>query len=171
MHFVQDGSIKMTALLLSPVRRLMETPESGAVTAVILALWQKMTGTPFGYALTLVIITTAIDYVAGSITAHSLKEYKSGLAYNGALSKILGLVLVLLVRALEGFVAKTSFFDTNGALATAAAVSLIAVDLVSISKHRQRLGGTPIPFVSALADWIQEAVLNKLPGRKTTKEQ
>jgi len=41
----------------------------------------------------------------------------------------------------------------------AAAVSLIAVDVVSIAKHRQRLGGEPIPCVTAPIDWVQSAIL------------
>jgi phage-related holin len=116
--------------------------------------------------LALVLVTAMVDYVAGTLTAHVLGEYKSGIAYTGFLSKLLGLVLLMVVRLLEGFVAITGFVDSRGALATAAAVSLIAVDIVSIAKHRARLGGEPIPFTTALTDWLQSAILEKLPGRK-----
>ncbi len=170
LSFHYNGSVKVSTLLTSPFRRLSETPEIGVITATAMALWQYAAGEPFLLAMVLVMVTAFVDYIAGSVTAHRLGEWKSGLAYNGALSKLLGLVLVMLVRGLEGFLALTTFLDTNGALATAAAVSLITVDIVSISKHRSRLGGEPIPFVTALTDWIQSALLDKLPGKKKTDQ-
>jgi phage-related holin len=156
----------MTSVFAAPFRRILDVPESGAAMALVVALWQWATGTPFNLALSLVMVTAWIDYLAGSITAHALGEFKSGVAYSGFLSKLFGIVLVLLVRALELFVALTGVFDSNGALATAAAVSLVAVDIVSIAKHRARLGGEPIPFITAFTDWIQSSVIARLPGRK-----
>jgi len=38
--------------------------------------------------------------LATTVTAHVLGEYKSGVAYTGFLSKLPGLVLVMVVRAL-----------------------------------------------------------------------
>jgi phage-related holin len=166
MRLVHDDGIRLASVLASPFRRLLETPEAGALTALVVALWQWITGEPFHAALALVLVTACVDYMAGTVTAHVLGEYKSGIAYTGFLSKLLGLVLVLMVRALEGFIAITGFIDSNGAIATAAAVSLIAVDIVSIAKHRQRLGGEPIPFITALTDWIQTSILEKLPGKR-----
>jgi phage-related holin len=166
MRFMHDDTIRLASVLGAPFKRLFDTPEIGAGAALLVACWQWITGEPFHAALALMLVTAAIDYIAGTVTAHVLGEYKAGIAYNGALSKLLGLVLVLIVRALEGFIALTGFLDSNGAIATAAAVSLIAVDIVSIAKHRQRLGGEPIPFITALTDWLQTAVLEKLPGRR-----
>lgn len=170
MQWLHDDGIRVAGVLASPFRRIFETPEAGAATAVLVALWQWITGDAFHAALALVLVTALIDYMTGTVTAHVLGEYKSGIAYTGFLSKLLGLVLVLVVRALEGFIAVTGFLDSRGAIATAAAVSLIAVDIVSIAKHRQRLGGEPIPFVTALTDWIQSAILEKLPGKRAKDE-
>lgn len=168
--FTHNGSIKVSSIFASPVKRLLDTPEAGAATAALIALWQWTTGKPFNAAIALVIVTMVLDYIAGAVTAHRLGEYKSGIAYNGALSKIMGLVLILLVRGLEGFLSMTSFLNSNGSIATAAAVSLIAVDIVSISKHRQRLGGAPIPFIGTLMDWLQTAVIDKLPGNNKQRK-
>jgi phage-related holin len=170
MRLVEDGSIRLSALFLSPFRRLAETPEGGMAAAGLAALGQWMIGGLFGVALLLVLATAFIDWLAGVVTAHRLHEYKAGIAYNGALSKLLGLVLVMLVRALEGFIAYAGLLDSNGWLATAAAVSLVAVDLVSIAKHRRRLGGEPIPFITALTDWLQASLIDKLPGRRPARE-
>jgi hypothetical protein len=171
MQLVQGGTIKLSTVLLSPLRRLTETPEAGQALAVLVGIWQALTSSVFGSALALTILTGAVDYAAGVKAAKVAGNYQPGIAHAGAMGKITGIALLLIVRLFEGWVSATGFLETRGGIATALAVSLMAVDFQSIAHHRESFGARPIPFLSQLVDWLQRATAAKLPPVRAPKSE
>jgi hypothetical protein len=171
MRLVEGGSIKLSAVLFSPVRRLGETPEMGQAMAVLVGIWQALTSSVFGGALALVLLTSVLDYIVGVKAAKVMGRYQPGIAHAGAMGKITGVLLLLIVRLFEGWVSATGFLETRGGIATALAVSLIAVDFQSIAHHRETFGARPIPFLSSLVAWMQNAAAGKLPPTTPPKPE
>lgn len=65
-------------------------------------------------------------------------------------SKVAGVLLVVVLRALEFVLARAGVPDPHGILAVVTAAALIYQDIDSIDHHRQTLGGRPIPVLTGV---------------------
>src|SRR5688572_24336914 len=104
MRLVENGAIKLSTVILSPLRRLTETPEGGQALAILAGIWQSLSASVFGKALALVLLTGAIDYAVGVKAARHTGSYQPGIAHAGAMGKITGVALLLIVRLFEGWI-------------------------------------------------------------------
>ncbi len=153
----------LIGVVLSPLERLGEVPVWGRIIALLLALCQFVATDAFGSAIAIVLLASVVDYCVGAYAAKARGEWKPELARSGAMGKVSGLGLLVLIRILEWFASAQGLIESNGALATLVAVSLIAVDLQSIAHHRESFGARPIPFLSALFKWIEQLLSSRLP--------
>jgi hypothetical protein len=113
--------------------------------------------------LLLVVAVGMVDYWLGVKASKATKSFDPVIAHKGAMGKISGVLLLFLVRILEGFIQAQGWGNTKGAAATAIAISLFAVDLQSIAHHREEFGAQPIPVLGAVLDWIQRFASSKVP--------
>jgi hypothetical protein len=113
----------------------------------------------------MVVAVGMIDYWLGVKAAKSTKpsSFDPVVAHRGAMGKVSGVLLLFLVRILEGFVQTQGWGNTKGAAATAIAISLFAVDLQSIAHHREEFGAQPIPVLGAVLGWIQRLASGRVP--------
>jgi hypothetical protein len=154
---------RLSAVFLSPFDHLEMTPSWGKVVAAITAIYQFIRTDAFSGALLLVVLIGMIDYWLGVRAAKASKTYNTVIAHNGAMGKICGVILLFLVRLLEGYIHAQGLGDTHGAAATAIAVSLFAVDLQSIAHHREEFGASRIPVLSAALAWLEKFADSKIP--------
>jgi hypothetical protein len=160
---MSDKNGRLSAVLLSPFDRLDMNPIWGKAMALLAALYQYIRTDAFSGALLLVVFIGIVDYWLGVKAAKSTKTYDAVIAHRGAMGKISGVLLLFLVRVLEGFVQAQGWGDTKGAAATAIAISLFAVDLQSIAHHREEFGAQPIPVLGAILSWIQRLASSRVP--------
>lgn len=152
-----------SAVFLSPFERLELNPNWGKVVAALAAVYQYLRTDAFSGALLLVVAVGIVDYWLGVKAAKSTKTFDPVIAHRGAMGKISGVLLLFLIRILEGFIQAQGWGNTKGAAATAIAISLFAVDLQSIAHHREEFGAQPIPLVSPFLAWLQRAMSQLLP--------
>lgn len=159
---------RFSAVFLSPLERLDMNPVWGRAIAALAALYQYLRTDAFSGALLLVVFIGIVDYWLGVKAAKAKGLYDSAIAHSGAWGKVSGVVLLFLVRVLEGFVQAQGWATTRGAAATAIAISLFAVDLQSIAHHREEFGAQPIPLLGAFLDWLQRLLARvfSAPGGK-----
>lgn len=154
----------LSVVLYSPFERLEMNPLWGKAMAMLGALYQYLRTDAFSGALLLVVAVGIVDYWLGAKAAKLTKTYDPVVAHRGAMGKISGVVLLFLVRVLEGFIQVQGWGDTHGAAATAIAISLFAVDLQSIAHHREEFGAQPIPLLGAFLSWVQRLASAKIPA-------
>jgi hypothetical protein len=154
---------RFSTVLLSPFDRLETNPLWGKGLAGVGALIQYLRTDAFSGALLLVVAVGIVDYWLGVKAAKSTKTFDPVVAHRGAMGKISGVLLLFLVRILEGFIQAQGWGNTKGAAATAIAISLFAVDLQSIAHHREEFGAQPIPVLGAVLAWIQRFATGKVP--------
>lgn len=156
---------RLSAVLLSPLERMEWTtlPTWGKILAGIGALAQLLIADAFVGALLLVIVIGMADYIVGVKAARMANDYDPQAAHRGAMGKMSGILILLLIRAVEGWVSFQGLGNTKGAAATAVAISLFAVDLQSIAHHRESFGAKPIPVLGRLLEWIQDFANSRLP--------
>jgi hypothetical protein len=165
MNYRMSGrDARFSTVLLSPFDRLDMNPVWGKVIAAIAAIYQYLRTDAFSGALFLVVAVGIIDYWLGVKAAKSTKTFDPVVAHRGAMGKISGVLLLFLVRILEGFIQAQGWGNTKGAAATAIAISLFAVDLQSIAHHREEFGAQPIPVLGVVLAWIQRFASGKVPA-------
>lgn len=155
-----------SAVFLSPFERLELNPNWGKVVAATGAVYQYLRTDAFSGALLLVVAVGIIDYWLGVKAAKSTKPptYDPVIAHRGAMGKVSGVLLLFLIRILEGFIQAQGWGNTKGAAATAIAISLFIVDLQSIAHHREEFGAQPIPLVSPFLTWVQRLISSLVTG-------
>ena len=160
-----SASDRIITVLSSPVRRLDETPVWGGIVATIAAVWQAAVHDLFASSLVIVLIAGVADYCVGVKAArHAGHPYNARVAHAGVMGKISGVILLFLLRLVEWWASTHGLVETNGAVATAVAVSLVCVDLQSIATHRESFGARPIPVLSQVLTWLQQLALSRIPG-------
>lgn len=159
----------LARLAVSPVVRLEDVPGRGWLLASLSAVVQYIRADAFLWLLLIVLVVAAIDYLVGSRVAKTQGVYSPERAHAGALGKITGVLLVLIVRGVEDWVTNHApgwlegIPDSHGALAMIVAMGLLLVDLQSIAKHREALGAAPIPVLGRLLEWAHAALKSKIP--------
>jgi hypothetical protein len=148
---------RFSTVLFSPFDRLEMNPLWGRGLAGLGAVIQYLRTDAFSLALLMVVLVGIIDYWLGVKAAKSTSpsSYDPIVAHRGAMGKVSGVLLLFLVRVLEGFVQLQGWGNTKGAAATAIAISLFIVDFQSIAHHREEFGAQPIPLLGAFLNWIQ----------------
>lgn len=154
---------RLVDVLASPVDRIQSTPPWAWCVGACAAAFQLVKEEAFVGAIMLVFIVGVFDYVVGVKAARMNREYNSDIARAGAMGKMSGLILLLLLWLIEHWIRVIGVIDTGGMVATAVAVSLIAVDLQSIAHHRESFGAKPIPVLSQVLNWLQDVFTNKIP--------
>lgn len=155
---------RLAAALLSPLDRVEHLSTWGKVFAFGGAIWQYATTSAFSVALFLVLIAAIADYLLGVKASKWNGTYTPQAAHRGALGKMTGLLIAMLLRTVEYFILVQGLGDTKGMLATAVALSLFASDLQSIAHHRESFGAKPIPVLSSALEWIQRLAASRIPG-------
>jgi hypothetical protein len=166
MSQLSHHSLGLYTVLVSPVDRIVDSPLWARALALLIGGWQFATNAPFAVLCYLVVAAGIVDYWFGVKRAKLFHTYDPSLAHRGAMGKIAGVALVLFVRVLEAWLLLAGLIDTHGALATGLAVSLVAVDLQSVAHHREAFGAPPIPFLSALLEYLQRLASSKIPPPK-----
>jgi hypothetical protein len=155
---------RLSAVLLSPFDRLEAGATWAKASAAIGAAAQYAYHDAFLGALVFVIVSGVADYIVGVRAARLTGVYDVQLAHRGALGKISGLLLLLLVRSFEHYLYLQGLTpNTRGIMATAIAISLFAVDLQSIAHHREEMGAQPIPVLGRVLGWFQAFAGSKIP--------
>lgn len=163
-YSIRRHDAPLSAILLSPLERIEHAPVAVRVFGVAGAAWQYLTTSAFTVALFLVFITAVFDYVLGVKASRWAGTYTPQAAHRGALGKMAGLGIAMLIRVLEHFILVQGLGDTKGMLATAVALSLFATDIQSIAHHRESFGAKPIPVLSSVLEWIQRFASSRIPG-------
>lgn len=153
---------------LSPVMRLDDVPPWGWLTAALAAGVQRVTTDAFLSLLALLFVAISVDYVIGWLVAKHKGRYEIAIARAGALGKVIGIILLLLVRGLEHWISthapeSLSIPNSHGMFAAAFTMLFLTVELQSIEQHRQELGLRPIPALSALFAWMERFARAKVP--------
>lgn len=160
--------------LAVPFIRLAEAPSWSKALGFIGAMLSYLVYDLFGgFLLVALIPATLADFYFGTVVAKrrdpSDPRYydprRSSAGWNG---KLAGLLLLMLVRAVEWWAARHGFLDflggdTNGAIATALAVGLFGAELESIEHHRIALGSGPIPGLSHLTALLRRVWVGRIP--------
>lgn len=165
--------IKVTAALSSPLARIADdVPLWGWLTGVLAGAWQTVSADTFTRLLFLILVAASADYLFGVKSAKHRGVYDPRIAHGGAIGKVAGLVLVLLLRGIEGWLLLSDFVDSRGAIATTVGVALLSVDLQSIAHHREALGAPPVPVLSHALAWLRGLTTPKtvLPGPPDSEE-
>lgn len=164
MRFTSGFSdYRLIDVLMSPVERLVTAPPWAWCVGMCATAFQVLSKDIFSGAIILVFIVGIVDYLFGFKAAKLRGDYQPSLAHAGAMGKISGLILLLVLRLIEGWLWLTNIIDTGGIVATAVAVSLIAVDIQSIAHHRESFGAKPIPVLSQALAWIQNIFTSRIP--------
>jgi len=157
--------LRLPVVLLTPVERAADVPAWGKLLALAAAAYSWLRSDMFAGALLLTIVAAAFDYWVGVKAAKHTDTYDPGLAHGGAMSKVSGVLLLLLLRGAEAWaLSQVGVADTRGAVATAVAVSLFTVDLQSIAHHRESFGAPPIPVLSKVFAWLHAVAGGKVPA-------
>jgi len=161
---------------LSRVRELSGAAQLGAIVTgtvgalVDMRVWLGM--------LIVLIGTEWVDYWLGSERARRAGPlvWRDDVARAGRVAKIVGLLLLVSLRAMEGLVALAyPVADTHGALATAAVIAMWRAESESAERHVRALGGRGIPILSqllavirAIEQWIVQIAMPRLPAPPPT---
>lgn len=145
----------LCAAFLSPIGRLDEAPVWGKIAAGLLAGLQLVLGAPLLQLLLLLSAMSLLDYLLGAEVARRRGEYDPHLARAGMIGKASGVVLAFVVWVSEVILANAGLVDTHGALATALAVALLAVEIESYDRHREALTGKPTPLLRPVLEFLR----------------
>lgn len=158
-------------IVTSPFARLNISPPA---IAWLVGIYEVCIGDILFGILLLLVASGIWDTMYGRRVAHSTNTYDSLKAEMGFHSKVMGIVLVLLVRGFEWWWAAciagsgVDQMHTHGALAAAIAVTLFRNDIKSIQDHRMRFGQGKIPILGKILDLMDSvAVRLGAPAEKT----
>lgn len=148
----------VAAVLLSPFERLRhasaEDVTLGVTAAIFGFLWDPLFWVGFG----ILFLLNGWDYLLGVRIAYSRDEFVGHRAFNGALSKITGLLLLFTLRVVEAWAPLAGLtvggIETGGMIATGATAVLILVEVHSIDQHARELGGRGLGPVRRALDFL-----------------
>lgn len=155
---------QLVQAITAPFDRLMTLPWWGQLIAFLGGVLQFIQHDTFGGALFVVLVVGVIDYWCGVKAARYIGVYDPKMAHAGAMGKITGVLLLFVTRLMEHLVFTQGLINTHGAVASSIAVSLILVDIQSISHHRETFGATPIPILSRGLVVVRAIIEAKFPG-------
>lgn len=146
----------------APLLRLQQASPGEKMIGLIGGLWVFITTDAFILSSLLLVGSGTADTIYGRSIHKQLGTFDTQKAEIGFHSKIMGLVMVLLIRGFEVWWTRVivgSPLDglyTNGFLSMAVALTLFISDLKSIEEKRVRFGQAPLPVIGR--------VLNTLDG-------
>lgn len=137
---------------MAPAERVIDAPLYAKFLATLYALASMIRADILFLVLVALILANIWDTIVGRAAASKRGEpVDPNLARAGFLTKVSGIVMVLLVRVLEHW-AETSQIvgleHSRGALAAAATVTLLLMEFESIESHRITLGARPSPWLT-----------------------
>lgn len=144
----------LVTVLTAPVQRLMNTSLGERIFGVISAIIGFLLTDAFTLVTMLLVASGTADTIYGRALHKQLDNYDQQKAEIGLLSKVMGIVMVLLIRGFEGWWSRVIVdgpFDgwhTAGFLSMAVAVTLFVHDLKSIQEKRVRFGQPPLPVLT-----------------------
>lgn len=152
--------------IAAPVDRLLDLPPWAQLLALLGGMVQYIEHDTFGAALTMVVVSGVVDYWCGVKAAKYLMVYDPQMAHAGAMGKVTGVLLLLIMRLLEHLIFTEGILNTHGAISASIGISLMLVDLQSIAHHRETFGAAPIPIMSRCLELVRTVLEAKLPGPK-----
>ena len=144
------GAHPFVGSLQAPVVRLWELGADGKLMAALVGLVSAAAGDVSILLMGVLLISSAGDWWLGRAAAVRRGDFDSAISGWGLKSKIAGIILVATLRLLEAVLTQAGVPDPHGILAVVAAAGLIHQDLDSIDRHRQTLGGRPIPLLTTV---------------------
>ncbi len=157
------------SIILAPLLQIRDAPAWGKMWGGIMGGVQFMVGDLFVGILALVTVAGGIDYFYGRKLAQLRHGFDPVKAELGLHSKIVGIVLLMLVRSFEFWLSRVTTahvalnVDTHGLVAVALAVILLAKEFDSIDHHRQELGGEPWPLFDRFLRLMRRVPTGALP--------
>lgn len=161
-----EPSAVLRSIGVTPLLRLWEAPAEGKLVGAVASAAGYLLGAPFVLLTLLLCAVGLLDYLLGAAIARGAGRYDSHVARMGALGKASGVLLVLIIRAIEAVIAVAGLVDTQGALATALGVVLLVVELESYDGHRETLTGRPTPLLRPMLDMLRGLAQGLLPGTR-----
>jgi len=157
------ASQQLIQAVASPFDRLADMPAWAKLLAGGVAVLQYIQTDAFGGTITLVVVIGVIDYLCGVKAARFAGVYDPRMAHAGAMGKIIGVILVVLLRSIEALIYTQGLLNTRGAIAVAIGISLVGIDLQSIAHHRETFGAKPIPLLSRFLEFLRRILDEKFP--------
>src|SRR5690606_20151570 len=108
--------------------------------------------------------TAFFDMLFGRAAARKLGMFDGRISEWGMHSKSAGLIMVIAFRLVGEALAGAFPAYPSALLAVVAASALIYHDIESLDRHRQTLGGRPIPLLTQLLAAARKASETLLPG-------
>lgn len=161
-------SCTVRMMLLSPVERLAQAPWYAKLVGVLAAVVEFVAGDPFTQLMLLYGGICLFDLLLGSEVAHKEDRWNGHAFRAGAVGKVAGLMLVMVIRALEAVIANAQLVDTHCAISFGLAIILIVVELESFDRHKEALTGRPTPFIRPALSMLRSLGQGTLP--KVTPE-
>lgn len=144
------------AALAAPFVRFWRLEDHERAASVVFGLLGFLVDPVFWVGLLLLAGLGAWDWVLGTRVAHSRDEYDGGRAYNGLLSKLTGVVLVVGLRTLVEYLRASGVpmpaDMTVQALAAVLTGALIISEIKSIGEKQVALGGGSLAPVIRILD-------------------
>lgn len=157
MHYSQPITTAKAALA-GPFVRLMRLDDTERYSSAVFGLLGFLVDPVFWLGLLLLAGFGVWDWVLGTRLAHLRKEYDGDRAYNGLLSKMTGVVLVIGLRALVEYLRASGVpmpaDMTVQALAGILTAALVVSEIKSIGEKQVNLGGGSLAPVIRLLDRI-----------------
>lgn len=150
-----DGASTAASALVAPLIRLRQTNADDRAASVVAGILGFVWDPVFWVGIGLLMALNAWDYILGYRVADLEDRWSGTVAFNGALSKLTALVLLVALRVLEAWLPEagvTGDVATHGFLATTATAGLIISEFHSILRNDRRLGGRALaPIHRAIA--------------------
>jgi uncharacterized protein YqgC (DUF456 family) len=136
------------------MQRIAATPPAAWIAALILA-GSTVLRDGFFWLWLILAVANAADWVAGRWAARHRGTFDSTRSRAGVYGKAIGLIVVAILRSVEGAMTlfTPAFGDgTDGLVAATVTLLLIYEDLESLDNHRQTLGASPIPILTTVME-------------------
>jgi hypothetical protein len=159
----QEAPPPVYAFLWTPLVRLDEQAMIFKVVAFVAGMAQLAATDVFLVALGLLVLSGLTDWHYGGQAARVRGDFLSTVSAWGFHTKVAGLCLVVLLRLGEYLLLVASAADTRGWLAVSIAFALFLHDLQSVDRHRQTMGGGPIPLLSTVLAHLAHLQQHLLP--------
>lgn len=157
-------------VLIAPIERIQDLGADGKAMAAMLGIFVAVTADLTVLLLGVLIASSASDWFMGRAAAHKLSKFDSQISEWGLQSKIAGILLVIIIRTIELILYNQGFPDPHGAWAAATAAGLIYQDLDSLDRHRQTLGGRPIPILTWVLTQLRKMSDSLIPGAQKERK-